>query len=101
MVCMKWTSGSDRNVPNSCRNGGANATGQLMVCALKDFKVWRFRNHFGEASFRLRNLVDHYFSPVFTLFITPNELPSISLQFLLHEIIQKPILHQNKLKLKH
>ena len=27
---------------NSCQNGGTDATGQLMVCALKDFKVWRF-----------------------------------------------------------
>ena len=47
-------------------------------------------------------LADHYVSPVFTLFIAPNDdLPSISLQFLLILIIQKPILHQNKLKLKH
>ena len=49
MVCMKWTSGSDQNVSNSCQNGGTDATGQLMVCTLKDFKVWRFCNHFAAA----------------------------------------------------
>ena len=49
MVCMKWTSESDRNVSNSCQNRGAVVTCQLMVCALKDFKVLRFRNHFAAA----------------------------------------------------
>ena len=50
---------------------------------------------FAEASFRLRNLADHYFSPVFTLFLAPKDLPSISLQFLLILIIQKIKLHIN------
>ena len=60
---------------------------------------------------RLRNLADPCFSPVsplFSLRLTPILLrfcsdffPSISLQFLLILIIQKPILHQNKLDLKH
>ena len=53
---------------------------------------------------RLRNLADPCFSPVFALFslrFRSERLPSISLQFLLILIIQKPILHQNKLELKH
>ena len=60
---------------------------------------------------RLRNLADPCFSPVsplFSLRLTPILLrfcsdffSSISLQFLLILIIQKPILHQNKLDLKH
>nr|CAN74002.1 hypothetical protein VITISV_040583 [Vitis vinifera] len=53
---------------------------------------------------RLRNLADPCFSPVFAMFLTrfcSERLPSISLQFLLILIIQKPILHQNKLELKH
>ena len=53
---------------------------------------------------RLRNLANPYFCPIFTLFslrLTPKDFLSISLQFLLILIIQKPILHQNKLELKH
>ena len=46
---------------------------------------------------RLRNLADPCFCPVFA----PKDFLSISLQFLLILIIQKPILHQNKLELKH
>ena len=52
----------------------------------------------------LRNLVDPCFCPVFALFslrFRSERLPSVSLQFLLILIIQKPILHQNKLELKH
>ena len=53
---------------------------------------------------RLRNLADPYFCPIFALFLLrfrSERLSSISLQFLLILIIQKPILHQNKLELKH
>ena len=57
---------------------------------------------------RLQNLADPCFSPVFDPFLlcfhsnfAPNDFLSISLQFLLILIIQKPILHQNKLELKH
>ena len=49
MVCIIWAPGSDQIVSNSCRNGGAAVTCQLMVCALKNFKVWRFRSHFAAA----------------------------------------------------
>ena len=59
------------------------------------------RADFAEASFRLRNFADPCFSLVFTLFLAPNNFSSISLQFLLILIIQKPILNQNKLELKH
>ena len=45
MACMKWTSLSDQNVSN----GGAAVTCLFMVCALKDFKAWGFRNHFAAA----------------------------------------------------
>ena len=48
---------------------------------------------------RLRNLADPCSCPVFALFslrFRSERLPSISLQFLLILIIQKPILHQNK-----
>ena len=31
---------------NSCQNGGTAVTCLFMVCALKDFKVWRFHSHF-------------------------------------------------------
>ena len=57
---------------------------------------------------RLRNLADPCFCPIFALFLlhfcsvfAPNNFPSFLLQFLLILIIQKPILHQNKLELKH
>ncbi|WKA00344.1 hypothetical protein VitviT2T_018706 [Vitis vinifera] len=53
---------------------------------------------------RLQNLADPCFSPVFAPFdsdFAPIFFSSISLQFLLILIIQKPILHQNKLELKH
>ena len=56
---------------------------------------------FAGGYFWLRNFADPCFSPVLTLFLAPNDFPSISLQFLLILIIQKPILHQNKLELKH
>ena len=49
MLYIIWALGIARNVPNSFQNGGADATSHLMVCALKDFKVWRFRNHFAAA----------------------------------------------------
>ena len=32
-----------------CPMGGAAATSLFMVCTLKDFKAWRFRNHFTAA----------------------------------------------------
>ena len=54
MVCMKWTSGSDLNVSNSFRNGGASTIFPFMVCALKDFKAWRFRNNFAAAKWVYR-----------------------------------------------
>ena len=75
-----------------------------------DFAVeWRFRSEslisqqtfwgseiisqqsgdFAAASFGLRNLIDQYFSLAFKLFLALSDLPSISLQFLLHEIIRK------------
>ena len=63
--------------------------------------VSQLRADFAEASFRLRNLADPCFSLIFTLFLATNDFPSISLQFLLILIIQKPILNQNKLELKH
>ena len=53
----------------------------------------RFRNQalilqpraiFEDASFGLRNLVDHGFSLVLELLLTPRDLPSTSLQFLLN-----------------
>ena len=47
---MKLTSGSDLNVSN----GGAAATFPFMVCVLKDFKAWRFRNHFAAAKWVYR-----------------------------------------------
>ena len=154
---------------NSCQNGGTDATGQLMVCTLKDFKVWRFCNHFAAAKhpskwrlgcemedfqgmevsqplrscetgvracemalmcqgtssqlrkfshrvlggcetilqresifaaghFWLRNFAGRAFSLLFELLLIPNFLISTLLTFLLILIIQKPILHQNKLK---
>ena len=46
MVCIIRASGSDRIVSNSCQNWGTAVTCLFMVCALKDFKVWRFRSHF-------------------------------------------------------
>ena len=57
---------------------------------------------FAEASHLwLRNLVGHEFSLAFELLFILNFLFSPFLTFLLILIIQKPILHQNKLKLKH
>ena len=47
------------------------------------------RGDFAGASFRLRNFTDQYFSLAFKFLLAPSDLPSISLQFLLHEIIQK------------
>ena len=41
------------------------------------------------------------FFPYFCTFLAPNDFPSFLLQLLLILIIQKPILHQNKLELKH
>ena len=42
LVCQRVVS----QLRNTLRNGGAVATFSLMVCTLKDFKVWRFRSHF-------------------------------------------------------
>ena len=74
---------------------------------------WRFCNELvGTAKWfrskvpilqRLRNLADPCFSPVFypfSLRFCSERLPSISLQFLLILIIQKPILHQKKTRIK-
>ena len=47
------------------------------------------RGDFARASFGLRNFADQYFSLAFKFLLAPSDLPSISLQFLLHEIIQK------------
>ena len=44
---------------------------------------------FAGASFGLRNFADHEFFLAFELLLTPRDLPSISLQFLLNKIIQK------------
>ena len=44
---------------------------------------------FAGASFGLPNLADHGFSLALEFLLTPKDLPSISSQFLLHEIIQK------------
>ena len=51
---MKWTSGSDLNVSNSCRNGGAAATFPFMVYALKDFKAWRISQPFHSCEMSVR-----------------------------------------------
>ena len=164
MVCMKWTSESDQNVSNSFQNRGTVVTCQLMVCALKDFKVLRFRNNFAAAKwvyglwngtrvpkggfaaakhpskwridcemedfkawrfrscemdvrgcetisqqggdFRSRSILATKFRRpcsllAFELLLIPNFLLSPLLTFLLILIIQKPMLHQNKLELKH
>ena len=47
------------------------------------------RGDFAAASFGLRNFADQYFFLGFKFLLAPNDLSSISLQFLLHEIIQK------------
>ena len=56
---------------------------------------------FVRAPFGLRNFADHGFFLAFELLLIPRDLPSISLQFLLILIIQKPMLNKNKVKLKH
>ena len=53
--------------------------------------------NFAEAAKSRRPL----FLPCFCSVFAPKDFLSISLHFLLPEIIQKPILHQNKLELKH
>ena len=72
---------------------------------------WRFRNELvgaakwfhskGPISQRLLLGCEISQTPVFTLFLAPNDFSSFLLQFLLILIIQKPILHQIKLELKH
>ena len=49
----------------------------------------------------LRNLAAHALSLLFELLLIPNFLLSPLLTFLLIFIIQKPMLHKNKLELKH
>ena len=67
----------------------------------------RLRTSFA-AKCRFRRGYEISQTPVFALFLlcfcsvfAPNDFPSFLLQFLLILIIQKPILHQNKLELKH
>nr|CAN77218.1 hypothetical protein VITISV_036422 [Vitis vinifera] len=58
-------------------------------------------SHFRSGSLLLRNFDAHALSLLFELLLIPNFLLSPFLTFLLILIIQKPILHQNKLELKH
>ena len=188
MVCMKWTAGSDQNMSNSYRNGGAAswcarwrilrqggfrnhfaaakwvygaakwhlcAKGWFRSCEtpfqmasrlqnggssrrggfaaisqLRNGCTWlrngtrvprdlftaakifaegarRLRNHFAAGSdFRSGSLLAAKFRRpcsllAFELLLIHNFLISLLLTFLLILIIQKPILYQNKLKLKH
>ena len=85
LVCQKWF----RNRENFCREG-------LEAANWLRSKVLILQ--------RLRNLTDPCFCPVFDPFLLrfrSERLSSISLQFLLILIIQKPILHKKKLELKH
>ena len=56
---------------------------------------------FRSGSLLLRNFAGHALSLLFELLLIPNFLLSTLLTFLLILIIQKPILHKNKLELKH
>ena len=56
---------------------------------------------FRSGSLLLRNFAAHALSLLFELLLIPNFFLSPFLTFLLILIIQKPILHQNKLELKH
>ena len=78
LICQKWF----RNCENFRREGPKAAN-------------W-FRSKV-PISQTLRNLANPCFCPIFA----PKDFLLISLHFLLPEIIQKPILHQNKLELKH
>ena len=96
------------------RNGGSCAA-KWHSCAKSGFaaaKIFverglRLRTGFA-AKCRFRRGCEISQTPVFALFLpcfcsvfAPKDFLSISLHFLLLEIIQKPILHQNKLELKH
>ena len=86
-------------------------------CEMEDFKAWRFRSCEMDVrgcetisqqggDFRSRSILATKFRRpcsllAFELLLIPNFLLSPLLTFLLILIIRKPMLHQNKLELKH
>ena len=106
--------GNFRSPFRSCETG-VLCYEMALVCQGASSQLWKFSQRrmggcetisqreaiFAAVHFWLRNFAGHALSLLFELLLIPNFLLSTLLTFLLILIIQKPILHQNKLELKH
>nr|CAN62900.1 hypothetical protein VITISV_036725 [Vitis vinifera] len=87
---------------HSCAKGPLRSCENFHKGRLEAAKPFRSEGgNFRSGSLLLRNFAGHALSLLFELLLIPNFLLSTFLTFLLILIIQKPILHQNKLELKH